>query len=335
MTTTQEQGRVLLDKLRALGVDSDVLNVTEAPQLIRFELKPRNPHIRMRDYSKLDSSSDIAYALGARSVRIIAPIPGRSAVGVEINRPESVTIPLDALPMCSGSLDTPIGVDMDGQIVSLPICEAPHTLVAGQTGAGKSILLHVLIRQLSRSYMPRDCLLLLIDPKRVEMSPYRNDPHMAADLPDSPDEAKEQLSQLVSVMNDRYELLENAGARDIGEYNASASWDMRLPYIVVVADEIAELVMTTPGAEGLLVRLAQKGRASGIHLILATQYPKSEVITGLLRVNVATKIALRVPDKTASRVIFGQNGAEELLGRGDALLSLGGLPPVRFQGAMV
>lgn len=334
--TAEDHGLIVVAKLIELGVDCSLVGVTEAPQLIRVDLAPEGK-TRMFDFHRVHRADDLAYALGAATVRITAPIAGRSAVGVEIARQDRQNVSLRDLPQSHYPLITPIGTEIDGRPALLPIVDAPHTLVAGSSGGGKTVCLHTILAQLLAAHTPAQLQVALIDLKRVELIKWERAPHVAVPVADDARKAITQLRGLVLNMERRYKLLARIGARDITEANDLLP-DLGadpLSYVLCVADELAELMMESrKEVEPLLVRLAQKGRAAGVHLILATQYPKSEVVTGLLRVNLPTRIAFGVTDKTASRVVLDQNGAEDLLGKGDGLLSINGLPPVRFQSAM-
>lgn len=332
--TTQEQAQAVVEKFRELGAPCSLAGVQEAPQLVRFDLRPENGS-RMVDFTRLQRAKDIASALEAESVAISAPIPGTGLIGVEVARKDRQLVKFEDLPGAGYPLSLVIGTQVDGRPALLPLCDAPHVLISGQSGAGKSMLLHVILAQIIASHNPTEVGLALIDTKRVEFNRYESKPHVAC-LDTDVSGALSVLAASVRIMEDRYLYLQERGVRDISEENLRCDREgtRRMPYLVIVVDEWADLAMLSEKrAESLLVRLAQKGRASGIHLVVATQYPTANVVTGLLRVNLATKVALAVPDAVASRVILGKNGAESLLGKGDALLSFGGLPPVRFQSA--
>lgn len=327
--------QTVVKTLRGLGVECSLAGVVEAPQLRRYELVP-GPGARMHDFRKVSRSDDLACALGAESVRILAPIPGRKLVGVEVSRKDREIIDQTDLPAAMSPLTAVLGHDIDGRPTLLPIDEAPHVLIAGQTGSGKSSALRVILAGLLESLGPDEMRLCLIDPKRVEMAALEGLPHLLFPTAEDPETALMQLQALAINMDDRYSLLRDLGVRDIAAANELLSdlGAQKLPRFVCVIDELAELMLTSrKEVEAVLVRLAQKARAVGIHLILATQYPKREILTGLLRANLPTRIAFAVPDMTASRLVLDRNGAETLLGKGDGLFSFGGLPPTRFQSA--
>lgn len=327
----------IVQTFRRLGVDCSLSRVVEAAQVVRYELTP-GPETRARDFRRLDRADDLAMALEAVSVSIYAPIPGTGLVGVEVARKDRQIVTADDLPRALRPITVPIGTDVENRPTLLMLDEAPHTLIAGATGGGKSVCLHTIISALVAEMSPEELRLCLIDPKKVELAAYEDLPHLLFPVADETPAAIQQLHALALVMEDRYSFFKLLGARDLKEANAKLveRGANPLPYFVCVCDELADLMMMSrKEVEGLLVRIAQKGRAAGIHLILATQYPLSTVLTGLLRVNLPTKICFSVPDMTASRVVIGQNGAERLLGKGDGLISFAGLPPIRFQSAYV
>lgn len=337
MAEALERSELLVAKLCSLGVPTALSRVVEGPSIIRAELLPGDS-VKMRDYRRLDRADDLAYALAVRNVRVMAPMPGTSKVAVEFPRDERQLVRLDDLPAADPPLCAPLGLDPDGQPVMLALQEAPHLLIAGQTGAGKSNMIHAILCSLLSALSPDELQLCLIDVKRVELGCYENVTHVQAKIADDPYLAISHLQGLIEAMERRYLLLQEAGARDLSECNAmlKAAGLAPIPFLVCVVDELAELMMASrKEAETLIVRLLQKGRAAGIHLILATQSPRVEVVTGLLKVNCPSRIAFSVPTMTDSRVVLDQNGAEKLLGKGDGLFSLAGLPPIRFQAPLV
>lgn len=326
----------VVDKFNELGVGCSLAGVVDAPQVTRVELQPAEG-VLMRDFSRLSRAADLEYALGAKSVRIQAPIPGRKVVGVEFSREDRQQVTLDDLPDAHGLL-IPLGVDMENRPALLPLDDAPHCLIAGATGSGKSTCINAILCKLLSALGPDELRLCLIDPKKVELISYDGIAHLAAPIADSTEKAVQQLNGLIEAQERRYDLGAALGARNLDEINrALVTHEMDpLPHIVCVVDELAELmVVSKKEVETIIVRLAQKGRAAGIHLILATQSPRVDVISGLLKVNIPTRVCFAVPTMTDSRVVLDQNGAEKLLGAGDGLLSFGGLEPTRFQGAYV
>jgi len=330
------QAEELLERLDELGVPSELVDVINAPQLTRFMIKPASPKVRMQDYRRLNRADDLAYVLEAQRVRIIAPVPGRSVVAIETDRKDRRLVSLADLPRAvTSSLCVPIGIDTENRPTILDIGSSPHVMISGTTGSGKTTCLHTILCSLLKVASPDQLQLLLLDAKRTELVKYEHLPHVAAPIADSPQEAIRQLEGAVLTMERRFGVMHDLGAKDITEANEiiRSYGQKEMPLIMIVADEMAELIMTGPEAESLIIRLAQKGRSAGIHLVLATQYPKREIISGLMRANLPTKIAFSVSDAVASRVALGENGAEKLLGRGDGLLSFAGLPSVRFQSA--
>ena len=331
MPTVVNPGEIVVDRLATLGVSCELVDVHEAPQVIRVSLRPANSE-RMLDFVRLRRADDLAAALESSPVRIEAPLPGTGLVGVEFARKDRQLIGLEDLPDGTYPLCAPIGVGVDGDPVILDLAQAPQTLIAGSTGAGKSSLLHTILAQLLRSHAPTQLQMILIDTKRVELAAWESAPHLAAPIAEDAQTAIKQLRGVVGYMEQTYGKLRALGVRNIAEANLA---DAGIPYALVMIDELAELVMTSRGeVESLLVRIAQKGRAAGVHMVVATQYPLASCVTGLIRVNTPTKICMAVTDQTASRLVIGQNGGEKLLGKGDGLLSFGGLPPQRFQAAV-
>ena len=287
-------------------------------------------------------ADDLALALAATSVRIEAPIPGKSAVGIEVpNKTVSVVAIreiLDALPN-RGQVPPiwmALGKDITGRPVFGDLCNMPHLLVAGATGSGKSVCLNTIIASLLVSATPDQVQLLMIDPKRVELQVYNGIPHLIKEVITDPRLAAGALFEMTKEMEARYERFAKAGVRKIEEYNAKYP-EQHLPYVVIVIDELADLMLVAPAkVETTIMRLAQLARATGIHLVVATQRPSVDVITGLIKANVPSRIAFAVSSQTDSRVILDMNGAERLLGRGDMLyLPIDAPKPIRAQGAFI
>lgn len=330
-----DDGEKIVSTFKALGVDCSLSRVVVAAQVVRYEICP-GPGTRMMDYRRLSRADDLAAALEASSVMLQCPIPGTGLIGVEVSRKDRAIVNQSDLPPAMKPLTVPVGFDVDNRPTLLVLDESPHALVAGMTGGGKSSFLRTVLAGLLSGLGPEHLRLCLIDPKRVEMSSFEGLPHLLFPVADDVQKAIDQLCALAINMDDRYLLLQELGARDIKEANAKLieMGHDPLPYFVCVIDELAELMMTSgKEVESVLVRIAQKGRAAGLHMILATQYPLRNILTGLLRANLPTRVAFAVTDMTASRVVLDRNGAEKLLGKGDALFSFAGLPPVRFQSA--
>ncbi len=353
-------GRVLVKTLRTFNVGSEISGRTTGPVITQYEVVPA-AGVKVNRIANLDA--DLALAMRARSVRIVAPIPGKGAVGVEIPNPHPEMVRLREVleaPAYSGSraaLPLALGRDLGGEPWIADLARMPHALIAGATGSGKSVCLNTVIASLVYRHGPDRLRLLLIDPKMVELSAYADLPHLRHPVVTDPKEAAGVLKWAVLEMERRYALLSANGVRSLREFNARVErgvslraaepdgpeqdpgrWDYRggaLPWIVVVVDELADLMMTVQAeVEKPLTQLAQKARAIGIHLLVATQRPSVNVITGLIKANFPCRIAFRVASKTDSRTILDQNGADSLLGAGDMLfLPPGRSEPVRIQGA--
>src|SRR5205823_8958263 len=303
----------------------------------------------------LSLSDDIAYALATPDVRIIAPIPGKSAIGVEVpNKVRDFVMLGDVLSSreareLTKSLFVALGKDVHGRSVLVNLAEMPHLLIAGATGAGKSSLINTFVTSILVRTTPDDVKLMLVDPKRVELSHFADVPHLLSPVIVQPKRAAEALAWIVKEMERRYETLATVGMRDIDTYNASFAQDTlripigqeanfgKLPYILVVIDELADLLMVAPrDVEDAICRIAQMARAVGIHLVVATQRPSVDVVTGLIKANIPSRIALMTASQADSRVILDVGGAEKLVGHGDMLFAPSSISkPVRIQGAWV
>ncbi len=333
------RAHVLEDTLASFGVGAKVTHIERGPSITRYELKPE----RGVKISKIASlADDLALALAATSVRIEAPIPGKSAVGIEVpNSTVSIVAIreiLDALPNRGTvpPLWMALGKDITGRPVFGDLGKMPHLLVAGATGSGKSVCLNTIIASLLVSATPDQVQMLMIDPKRVELTVYNGIPHLIKDVITDARLAAGALFEMTKEMDTRYERFAKAGVRKIEEYNAKFP-DEKLPYVVIVIDELADLMLVAPAkVETSIMRLAQLARATGIHLIVATQRPSVDVITGLIKANIPSRIAFAVSSQVDSRTILDMAGAERLLGRGDMLyLPIDAPKPVRAQGALI
>jgi S-DNA-T family DNA segregation ATPase FtsK/SpoIIIE len=329
---------ILEDTLASFGVGAKVTHIERGPSITRYELKPERG-VKIARISAL--SDDLALALAATSVRIEAPIPGKSAVGIEIpNATVSVVaikeileaMPRNAVP----PLNMALGKDITGRPIFGDLGKMPHLLVAGATGSGKSVCLNCIIASILVSATPDQVQMVMIDPKRVELSVYNGIPHLKNEVITDPRMAAGALFEMTKEMDQRYERFAKAGVRKIEEWNAKFP-DDPLPYIVIVIDELADLMLVAPGkVETLICRLAQLARATGIHLIVATQRPSVDVITGIIKANIPSRIAFAVSSQVDSRTILDMGGAERLLGRGDMLyLPIDAPKPVRAQGALI
>jgi len=346
-------GQILVDKLATFRVEGEIRGWTTGPVVTQFEVVPA-AGVKVGQIAAL--ADDLALALKAPSVRIVAPIPGKGAVGVEVPNPEPEIVRLREVleaPTYRRSralLPLALGRDLAGAPYCADLSRMPHLLIAGATGSGKSVCINTIITSLIYRYTPRELRLLMIDPKMVELSVYDDLPHLRHPVVTDNQEAASILRWAVLEMNRRYELLSANGCRSLREFNRRirdgvtlrrrGSSDREyeggeLPYVVLLIDELADLMMTVQAeVEGPLAMLAQKARAVGLHLVIATQRPSVNVITGLIKANFPSRIAFRVASKTDSRTILDQNGAESLLGNGDMLfLPPGEADPVRIQGA--
>jgi S-DNA-T family DNA segregation ATPase FtsK/SpoIIIE len=330
------QENVLTAKLEALGIPCELERILQGPQLTRYELRPTTGAL-MRDI--LRTADDLAYATGAYPARVIAPLPDRAGlIAVELPCAQRRIVRLDELPPSRAPLSVPLGLDLDGEPVWCDIASAPHLMIAGQTGSGKSSLINAMLCSLLSRFGPDEVCFVLIDPKQVELNRYESIPHLLAPVATDVRQALARLRSTVKLMELRYEVAARFGARSLPELNVKLelSGHLPCPYVLVVIDELADLMITSrKQCEPLIVRLAQKARAVGIHLVLATQSPRVSVISGLLKANIPTRIAFSVPQQVDSRVILDRHDAEALLGRGDGLLSINGAQPIRFQGGLV
>ena len=340
--------RILKETLTNFGVEANVVGVNPGPTVTQYEVQPA-AGVKITRIASL--ADDLALALKCGQVRVVAPIPGKATVGVEVPNIKGRVVTLkelisqESFQAPSRKLPVALGKDIAGDVVLCPIKELPHVLIAGSTGSGKSVCVNTFIASLILKYNPEELRMVLIDPKRVEMSIYQGLPHLALPVVNDPKEAHLALKWLVREMEERYGLLAHVGARDIDTYNskilqkreAGETDQYPMYYIVVLVDELADLMMTAKDqVEDSITRLAQMARAVGIHLVLATQRPSVEVITGIIKANFPSRIAFQVFSKVDSRTILDTNGAEALLGRGDMLYLPSGAPkPLRLQGAYV
>lgn len=328
---------VIKRTLESFGIPVEMGEINVGPTVTRYTLKPAEG-VKISRITTLNQ--DLALALAAHPIRIEAPIPGKSLVGIEVPNKSAAVVRLGSLLLYpefqkSEALAFPIGRNVNGEPVFANIAKMPHMLVAGATGSGKSITLHAILISLLFKNSPDMLKMILIDPKRVELSAYNNLPHLIAPVVTENKKAIGALRWVIQEMDRRYQMLLEAGSRDIKSYNKSAPEAM--PYILVVIDELADL-MATYGreVEGSIIRLAQMARATGIHIIVSTQRPSVEVITGLIKANITTRIALQVASQIDSRTILDMAGAEKLLGHGDLLfVSSDFSKPRRIQGAFI
>src|SRR6059058_417469 len=330
----------LVQCLANFGVEANVVAQVSGPRVTRYELQLA-PGTKVGKVAAL--KDDLSYALATTEIRILAPIPGKQAVGVELPNlsPNIVTLGdiFDDLPQTASPLSVWLGKDISGSAVWTDLARMPHVLIAGTTGSGKSGCINTILTSILLRTTPDDVRFILIDPKKIELSYYESIPHLLTPVVSSPKEASTVLANVVSEMERRYERLSAVRARNLNEANRAfrSRGEPTLPHLLVVIDELADLMMIAPqDVEDAVIRLAQKSRAVGIHLVLATQRPSVDVITGMIKANVPSRIAFAVSSQTDSRVILDSGGAESLLGQGDMLFKpLGTSRLQRVQGAYV
>ncbi len=338
--TTGQVASALVQCLANFGVVATVVGEISGPRVTRYELQLA-PGTKVGKVAQL--KDDLSYALATTEIRILAPIPGKQAVGVEVPNlsPNLVTLGdiYDDLPATASPVSVWLGKDISGAAVWTDLARMPHILIAGTTGSGKSGCINTILTSILLRATPDEVRLILIDPKRIELNYYESIPHLLTPVVSSPKEASAVLLNVVTEMERRYEHLSQLRARNLPEANRSLRkrGEPELPYLLVVIDELADLMMVSPQeVEDAIIRLAQKSRAVGIHLVLATQRPSVDVITGMIKANVPSRIAFAVSSQTDSRVILDANGAESLLGQGDMLFKpLGTSRLQRLQGAYV
>jgi DNA segregation ATPase FtsK/SpoIIIE, S-DNA-T family len=337
---SQRVAEALVTCLAHFGVEATVIGTISGPRVTRYELQLA-PGTKVGKVANL--KDDLSYALATTEIRILAPIPGKQAVGVEVPNlsPNLVTLGdiYDDLPQTASPLSVWLGKDISGASVWADLARMPHILIAGTTGSGKSGCINTILTSILLRATPDEARLILIDPKRIELNYYESIPHLLTPVVSSPKEASAVLLNVVTEMERRYERLSQVRARNLPEANRAfrKRGEDELPYLLVVIDELADLMMVSPQeVEDSIIRLAQKSRAVGIHLVLATQRPSVDVITGMIKANVPSRIAFAVSSQTDSRVILDANGAESLLGQGDMLFKpLGTSRLQRVQGAFV
>lgn len=333
-----ENARRLEQTLRDFGVEASINQVTVGPTITRYEIQPR-PGVKVSKIVNL--TDDIALSLAAKSIRMEAPIPGKNAIGIEVPNEESQMVGIREIIESKefngypSKLAMGLGKDVAGRIIIGDIAKMPHLLIAGSTGSGKSVCVNTLITSLVYKAKPDEVKLILIDPKVVELSNYNGIPHLLIPVVTDPKKAANALTWAVTEMNRRYKLFAETQVKDIKSYNEKT--DNPLPRIVIIIDELADLMMVSANdVEDCIHRLAQMARAAGMHLIVATQRPSVDVITGVIKANIPSRIAFAVSSQTDSRTIIDMGGAEKLLGKGDMLFyPLGAAKPVRLQGAFI
>ncbi|MGE5407863.1 MAG: DNA translocase FtsK, partial [Syntrophothermus sp.] len=336
----QAVGRKLIETLGHFGVEAKIVGVVSGPHVSLYELRLA-PGIKVKKVTEL--ANDLAYALASTDIRILAPIPGKQAVGVEVPNSRRRMVRLGDVyagrPEKTSPLVAWLGKGIDGNAVWTDLAKMPHVLVAGTTGSGKSGCVNAILSSILMQASPNEVRLVLVDPKQVELNHYENIPHLLTPVVTSPRLAANVLSNLIGEMESRYGIMSEARCRNLAELNRARSkaGEPPLPHILCVIDELADLMMVAPAeVEDSIIRLAQKSRATGIHLVLATQRPSTDIITGTIKVNIPSRIAFAVSSQTDSRVILDQGGAESLLGQGDMLFRGPGSSKLqRIQGAFV
>ncbi|MDF9443939.1 DNA translocase FtsK, partial [Limosilactobacillus mucosae] len=339
----------LQDTLKSFGVEATVENVNLGPSVTKYELRPA---VGVKVSRITNLADDLALALAAKDIRIEAPIPGKSLIGIEVPNQQIATVGfrdmIEAAPQDDRPLDVPLGRTVTGQVMTADLTKMPHLLIAGATGSGKSVAINVIITSILLKAKPSQVKMLMIDPKKVELSVYNGIPHLLSPVVSEPKKAARALGKVVAEMERRYELFATLGVRNLDGYNRLVEKENQqhsdpneqqptMPLILVIVDELADLMMTvSKDVEDAIVRIAQMGRAAGIHMILATQRPSVDVITGLIKANVPSRIAFAVSSGVDSRTIIDTNGAEKLLGRGDMLFEpIDQNKPIRIQGAFI
>ncbi len=330
---------IIKDTYSNFGIDVDVEGANVGPRVTQYTLRPPSG-VKLTKLTALEHN--LALDLAATSIRMEAPIPGKRAVGIEVPNVRAATVTLRGLlsssewPAAKGALSFVVGKDIAGQPVVADLEEMPHLLIAGQTKSGKSVMINTLLASFLYRNTPSDLKLILVDPKHVEMAPYEDIPHLLAPVVTEPEKCISALKWAVAEMERRLKTFAEVKQRDIQGYNALKK-EEGMPHIVIVIDELADLMMVASrDVEALIARIAQKARAAGIHLVLATQRPDANIVTGIIKANVPAQIAFAVKDQVNSRIIIDQPGAEKLLGKGDMLFKTTDIPrPIRVQGALI
>ncbi len=338
---------ILERTFESFGVDAKVVRASLGPSVTKFEVQPA---VGVKVSKIVNLSDDLALALAAKDIRMEAPIPGKSLIGIEVPNSSTSTVSFRDIIESQEEhpdrlLEVPLGRSISGAVISADLAKMPHLLIAGSTGSGKSVCINGIICSLLMRAKPHEVKLMMIDPKMVELNVYNGIPHLLTPVVTNPRKAAQALQKVVEEMELRYEKFAGFGVRNITGYNemivqnnlTSGKNDPTMPFIVVIVDELADLMMVASNeVEDAIIRLAQMARAAGIHMILATQRPSVDVITGIIKANVPSRIAFAVSSGTDSRTIIDSNGAEKLLGRGDMLfLPMGENKPIRVQGAFI
>ncbi|AGB40708.1 DNA segregation ATPase, FtsK/SpoIIIE family [Halobacteroides halobius DSM 5150] len=337
--TFVDKTQILQQTLDNFGVNAKITDVHCGPTITRYEIQPA-PGVKVSKIVNL--ADDIALSLAASDVRIEAPIPGKAAVGIEVPNNEQTLVTLrevlasDKFKAEDSKLTIGLGNDIAGESMTADLAKMPHMLVAGATGSGKSVFINSIINSILRKATPKEVKFLLVDPKMVELTAYQGIPHLVSPVVTDAKKAATALRWVVKEMENRYELFAGSNARGIESYNQKID-DDPLPYVVVIIDELADLMMVSASeVEDAICRLAQKARAAGIHMILATQRPSVDVVTGVIKANIPTRVSFSLSSQADSRTILDTGGAEKLLGQGDMLFApVGSNQPIRLQGAFI
>ncbi|RAI82790.1 cell division protein FtsK [Macrococcoides goetzii] len=346
MQAVKKRGQLLETTLKNFGVNAKVSQIRIGPAVTQYEVQPA---MGVKVSRIVNLHNDIALALAAKDIRIEAPIPGKSAVGIEVPNSSTSMVTLreviEASPVEENKLKVVLGRDISGEAITAELDKMPHLLVAGATGSGKSVCINGIITSILMHAKPHEVKLMMIDPKMVELNVYNGIPHLLTPVVTNPQKAAQALQKIVGEMERRYDLFSHTGTRNIKGYNQYlrrqnaelGEKNAELPYIVVIVDELADLMMVaSKDVEAAIMRIAQMARAAGIHLIIATQRPSVDVITGLIKANIPSRIAFSVSSAVDSRTILDMQGAEKLLGKGDMLyLPYGESKPKRIQGAFL
>ena len=335
----RHNAKILQETLQSFNIDAKILNASQGPAVTRYELEPA-AGVKVSKIVHL--ADDLALKLAATDIRIEAPIPGKAAVGIEVPNKKLTGVALrdvldtDAFKLAAGGVPVSLGKDIAGNPVIADLTKMPHLLVAGSTGSGKSVCINTFIASILFKQRPEDVKLILVDPKVVELSNYNGIPHLLTPVVTDPKKAASVLRWAVREMDDRYKRFALTKTRDITRYNELHP-DEAMPFIVIIIDELADLMMVASNdVEESICRLAQKARACGMHLVLATQRPSVDVLTGLIKANVPSRIAFAVSSQIDSRTILDMAGAEKLIGKGDMLFApMGASKPIRVQGAFI
>lgn len=342
----KRNSRILEETFKSFGVNARVISANLGPSVTKFEVQPA---VGVKVSKIVNLADDLALALAAKDIRIEAPIPGKSYVGIEVPNQTTSTVSfreiIEGNISSKSKLEVPLGRDISGNIRIADLSKMPHLLVAGATGSGKSVAINGMITSILMKAKPNEVKLMMIDPKKVELNVYNGIPHLLTPVVTNPRRAAQALQKVVAEMEKRYELFAETGMRNITGYNeqveeynkTSEDKMIPMPYIVVIVDELADLMMVASNeVENAIIRLAQMARAAGIHMVLATQRPSVDVITGLIKANVPSRMAFAVSSSIDSRTIIDSNGAEKLLGKGDMLfMPMGENKPIRVQGAFL